>query len=236
MATWIKVCGITNASDARVAIDTGADAIGVVFAPSPRRVPVPQAQEITAAVAGAIPVIGVFVDTPVQEMCEVRSHAPLDVVQLHGDETPTCCQRLGSAILKRIRIAEGDSPDSLAERISAYSRSDDGRCADIGDLFSWGAQWIGGCGPQPIAILLDPGAGSGKTFDWRVAASLPDSVRSGLVISGGLTPENVAEAIRTIRPAGVDVSSGVERAPGVKDEAKLRAFVAAVRGADDGVA
>jgi len=215
MATWIKVCGITSVEDAQAVAEAGADAIGVVFAPSPRRVSRASAREIAQAIHGAAQIVGVFVDADVDELRRMRDEVPLDACQLHGDEPLDLCAALRGRILKRIRVAPGDDAAALADRAAPF--------------LAPGAR-------AEVTLLLDPGAGSGRVFDWGVAAALPAALRARLVVSGGLTPENVAEAVREIRPAGVDVSSGVERAPGRKEISRVRAFVRAVRSADDGLA
>jgi len=203
----VKICGITNAEDARLAVDAGADALGFVFwAKSPRSVDTRTARAIAATLPPFVLRVGVFVDATPEEMKRVADEVGLDMVQMHGSEPPEVVARSPRRAIKAIRVGPGFQPHDALRY--------DGTAA---------------------ALLLDtrldgalPG-GTGRTFDW----SLVRPVREGtsfLVLAGGLTPENVAEAIATVRPDAVDVSSGVESAPGRKDAAKVRAFVDAVRG------
>ena len=194
----IKICGITNADDARAAAEAGADAIGLIFADSPRRVTPAQAARIVAAVPVFVTTVGVFVDADAETIERTARQVRLDRVQLHGDEPPELAARLSRPVIKRLRVGPDTDADTLR------------READ---------RWRG------CAILLDPGAGSGEAFDWSLAAELGRPV----IVAGGLTVENVAEAIRQARPAAVDVCSGVEREPGRKSVAKMQAFVRAVR-------
>lgn len=200
--TRIKICGITTPVDAVAAAEAGADAIGLVFAESPRRVSIDRAREIVDALPPLVTAVGVFVNDDSERIVNAAETLRLGAIQLHGDETPEVCDRLRPlAVIKQFQILEDDTPERLAERVSAY---------DV------------------AACLLDPGAGSGRTFRWEVARGLP----CRLMVSGGLTSNNVGVAVRTLRPYAVDVSSGVERSPGVKDRDRMRAFVAAVREAD----
>lgn len=199
--TWIKVCGLTNVDDALAAAEAGADAIGLVFAESPRRVTSPAAADIVAALPPDLNTVGVFVDADLDEVAEIAERLQLSFVQFHGSESPAACEQPPCKVIKRFDIRENDTPQSLRQRTQRY---------------------------RVAAYLLDPGAGSGRTFDWDLALGLPGP----LIVSGGLTPENVGAAIRRLRPFGVDVSSGVESAPGRKDAAKIAAFVQAVRSAD----
>ena len=199
--TRIKICGITNIDDARAAVDAGADAIGLVFAESPRQVDVQTARPIISAVPPFVSVIGVFMNQDIGFVFETANSLRLDAVQLHGDESPADCAKLPCKIIKRFDIPAGVTAVDLAARIDEYNVA---------------------------AHLLDPGAGGGRTFDWTLARDLHRTV----IISGGLTPENVADAVRTARPFAVDTASGVEASPGRKDHDKLRAFVRAVRNAD----
>lgn len=212
MRTRVKVCGITRVEDALVAVEAGADALGFIFAESPRRVSVAQAGEIVSQIPPLVTPIGVFVDEPPEVVAEVARAAGLRAVQLHGGESPECARALRSLapvwVVKAFRV-RGES--ALAE-IGRYRE-----CCD--------------------AVLLDafvPGSagGTGKVFDWSLAER---AVACGvpLFLAGGLHPGNVAEAVRRVRPYAVDVSSGVEAGPGVKDHERLRAFLGAVRDADD---
>lgn len=145
-------------------------------------------------------VVGVFVDPTYDEIRDVVSKVQLDVLQLHGDESPEFCTPLPHRVIKRFNILETDTTDTLRDRMAPYSVS---------------------------AYLLDPGAGGGKVFDWSLARGLPEP----LIVSGGLNAENVADAVRTVRPYGVDVCSGVESGLRRKDACRVRAFVDAVRNA-----
>jgi phosphoribosylanthranilate isomerase len=199
--TRIKICGITNPDDALLAANAGADAIGLVFADSPRRVSPAAAAHIIHTLPPLVTVIGVFLNARNEDITTTIRNADLDAVQLHGQEPPGDCERLPGKVIKRFNILENDTPDTLRERMQRY---------------------------RVAAHLLDPGAGSGQTFDWTIARGLPGP----LIISGGLAPQNVGDAISIVRPYAVDVSSGVESKPGQKDPAKVKAFVQAVRDAD----
>jgi phosphoribosylanthranilate isomerase len=201
--TRVKICGITNETDALRAAEAGADALGFVFAPSPRRVAPDRVRRMARHLPPLIVTVGVFQDAELDEVRETLDLARLDLAQLHGSETPDFCERLGRRVIRRIAVGPHDAPEHLASRVGGYAVS---------------------------AILLDPGCGGGRAFPWVIARGLPGR----LMIAGGLTPVNVSAAIRTLRPYAVDVCSGVEREPGVKDADKMRAFVRAVRQADAG--
>jgi len=207
--TRVKICGLTVLEDALWAAQCGADLLGFVFyPPSPRRAMGERVREIVSAVRRAFPVVGtvgVFVDEPVDRVLHVVQACGLDYVQLHGHEPPAVVAALaaqGIEVIKVLRIKEGASPPPV-ERY------------------------------QAAAYLVDaslPGrpGGTGRTLDWpRVAgAGLPEP----LLLAGGLTPDNVATAIRIVQPWGVDVAGGVERAPGRKDPERVRRFIAAAKG------
>ncbi len=198
--TIVKICGITSPRDAAAAPAAGADAIGLVFAPgSRRRVDLEGAAACTAELPDTLIRVGVFVDADPAAIADAVAAAGLDVVQLHGQENDDDCAGSPRPVWKRIPVTRDDDPATLRA----------------------GAARFPGC----AAILIDPGSGDGRTFSWKIARDLPGKV----VLAGGLTPGNVAEAIREARPWGVDVSTGVESSPGRKDEGKMRAFVAAVR-------
>lgn len=204
----VKICGITSVEDARAAAVAGADAIGFVFWPgSPRAVDPAAARAIAATLPPFVARVGVFVDAPPDQMRAIADEVGLDLVQLHGDEPPEAVARAPRRAVKAVRVGPGFRPeealryDGAAAALLLDTRVDDGG---------------------------SPG-GTGRTFDW----SLVRRVREGtsfLLLAGGLTPDNVEQAIAAVRPDGVDVSSGVESAPGRKDPAKVRAFVDAVRG------
>ncbi|WPC06664.1 phosphoribosylanthranilate isomerase [Pseudomonas benzenivorans] len=200
-----KICGITRVEDALIAVEAGADAIGLVFyAKSPRAVSVPQARAIVAALPPFVTTVGLFVDASADELNAVLRAVPLDLLQFHGDETAASCEAVGRPYMKALRVRPGDD---VAARIEPYASA--------------------------AGILLDtyvagvPG-GTGETFDWSL---VPRGLTKPVVLAGGLTPENVAAAITRVRPYGVDVSGGVEASKGIKDAEKIRAFVSAVRAA-----
>jgi phosphoribosylanthranilate isomerase len=202
--TMVKICGITNAGDARVAADAGADAVGLIFAESQRRVNVEEARRISLALPENIITVGVFVDEEPAEILKVSREVALDLAQLHGDETPeavTAIRQGGVKVMKALRVRDAVSIEALDE----YE-------ADL--------------------ILLDAYSdkargGTGQRFDWEVAKSLRG--RDNIVVSGGLGPENVREAVEFFEPYGVDASSSLEDGPGRKNGERVRRFVLAAR-------
>lgn len=204
--TRVKICGITTPDDALAAADAGADAIGLVFYPeSPRCVSVAAACDIVAAVPPFVTVVALFVDEPRDSIERILSDVRIDVLQFHGDETPVECDGYHRPWLKAFRVRpELDLPGAC--------RRYRGARAALLDTWQDGV----------------PG-GTGKTFDWALARrelALP------VVLAGGLNAGNVGQAVATVRPAAVDVSGGVESAPGVKNHDKIRQFIAAVGDAD----
>jgi phosphoribosylanthranilate isomerase len=209
---WVKICGTTNLEDALLAVDAGADAIGFVFAEgSKRRVPPEQVALITRSLPERIEKIGVFVNETPERIVEIVRIAGLTGVQLQGDESPELTHELRSLnlrlLIKTIQAITGNG--TLATRIAPY-------CSHVD------------------AILLDSGSlaergGTGKRFAWKEAATALNEVETRIIVAGGLNPDNVAEAIATLHPWGVDVVTGVERELGKKDPNKVRAFVAAAR-------
>ena len=207
--TRIKICGITNARDAALAVDAGADAVGVVFAPSPRQVTVERAADALAEVPPLVARIGVFVDASEAEIAHATAECELTAVQLSGKESPELCEKLGVPVVKVMHI--GTNFDSVS------AESYRGHAA---------------------ALLLDTyvagkAGGTSQAFDWLTLGVLPGWAQ--VFIAGGLNPNNVASCIGALRPFAVDVSSGVEASPGIKSPEKIRAFVAAVRRADEEV-
>ncbi|OFV80859.1 MAG: hypothetical protein A2Y78_08785 [Acidobacteria bacterium RBG_13_68_16] len=203
MSVTVKICGLTNPDDARAAVEAGADYLGFVFHPaSPRYVGLTAGSWIRM-VEGS-PTVGVFRDQDQDLVRRVREEAGLDFVQLHGRETPELCAELGG----RARVIKA---------IPVTGSMDWGLVAAFG---------------QVSQVLFDTGSpgggGTGRAFEWKLLAGAPSGL--GFWVAGGLTPDNVALAMRTARPAGVDVASGVEAALGHKDAGKMRAFIAAVRG------
>jgi phosphoribosylanthranilate isomerase len=201
----VKVCGITNPEDARVAADAGADAIGLVFAESPRRVSVERAREIAAALPEGVLKVGVFVDAEPGEVLRIAREVGLDYAQLHGDEPPEALAEIrdgGVGVMKAVRVRN-------AEALAAVERYE----ADLFLLDAWSAEARGG---------------TGERFDWELAKSLRG--RDNIVVSGGLGPANVREAIEYFEPYGVDASSSLEVRPGKKNGERVRRFVGAARG------
>jgi phosphoribosylanthranilate isomerase len=212
MRTWIKICGTTSLEDALSSLEAGADALGFIFAPSKRHVSAEQAQRIITRLPREVERIGVFMDATPAEIAAAAGKADLTGIQLHGG---------GS-------FAEIHDYLPLARRESVRKI----RTVLVQPGFELRFQNEAG-GPGMVdAWLLDSGAGSGKTFDWQAARTHLDGRHERFIIAGGLTPENVGEAIRTFSPWGVDVVTGVEREPGRKDPEKLKAFVEAVRRAE----
>jgi phosphoribosylanthranilate isomerase len=208
---WVKICGTTNLEDAQAAVDAGADALGFVFAQSPRRVEPAVAGQITRAVPERIERVGVFVNETAESIGEIVREAGLTAVQLHGDVSPEFAHDIASGelkVFKSIPVRGGFAASMIA-------------FAEKGGV---------------SALLLDTAArrgGTGQSFDWHeVAERMPELGAIRIIVAGGLTPLNVAHAIRVLRPWGVDVVSGVEREPGRKDHEKVRAFVKAAKSAD----
>jgi phosphoribosylanthranilate isomerase len=212
--TKVKICGITEVFQAQAAIEAGADLIGVVFAPSPRQVTYEKAREIVAAVKKHyFPVVGVFVNMPAAAVNAVASFCGLDWVQLSGDETWEYCQKIEKPMIKAIHI----SPEWDDEELLAHLEDGERRL-----------------GSRPPIYLLDTlvenqYGGTGQVFAWEIARQA--AAKYPVVIAGGLHPGNVGQAVASLRPWGVDVSSGVE-SEGVKDVGKIKAFIQAVRSAD----
>lgn len=205
MAIHVKICGITSPEDALLCVEAGASAIGLNFVPSsPRAISIELAQTIAGAVRGQLLVVGVVADWSVEQMLELRDRVPLGCLQLHGDESPESLLALLPHAYKAIRIAHPRDVDS-AERYA-------------GDHLLVDAKVEGILG------------GTGKTLDPSLVREL--ALRRKLTLAGGLNAENVADAVRIVRPYCVDVASGVELAPGRKDRAKVAAFVRAARLAD----
>ena len=209
--TQVKICGITNVADALAAVAAGADALGFVFADSPRRVEPEKARQIIRALPPFVTTIGVFADAPLESVEVAAAAAGVSHVQLHGAENASYCAALSRPVIKRLCVV-GRNTRALAAEMAAYDVS---------------------------AFLLDPGAGSGRAFDWSMCAELHDAIRRqtpprdiAIIIAGGLTPHHVADAIHTARPQAVDVCTGVETYPGKKDAVRMKDFVLAVRAAD----
>ncbi|PRH42059.1 phosphoribosylanthranilate isomerase [Burkholderia vietnamiensis] len=212
--TRIKLCGLSRVDDVLHAAALGADAIGLVFYPSsPRAVSIAQAAELARAAPPFVSVVGLFVNATEAEIDAVVRDVPLTMLQFHGDETPQQCEALGRAVrlpwLRAVRVGPSTQPADLVESDLHYSKA-------RGLLFD---------------TLVPDYGGSGKVFDWSL---IPAELAHRAVLSGGLNAQNVGDAIRRLRPFAVDVSSGIEvaGAKGVKDHARMAAFVCAVRDAD----
>jgi phosphoribosylanthranilate isomerase len=210
--TRVKICGIRDKDHALAAVEAGADFIGLVFAPSQRQVNPTQAREIASAVkksSAATKVVGVFVNAPASQVNEIADFCALDWVQLSGDESWEYCREVVEPVIKAIRIGQ-QSPAELYAELSA------------------GGQLLP---QQRFVALLDSQVegkygGTGESFNWNLAQQVAKEFP--VIIAGGLDPKNVAKLIETVRPWGVDVSTGVET-NGLKDPSKIRAFVKAVR-------
>ena len=196
--TLVKICGVTSVADAAVAVDAGADLIGLIFyPPSPRYVAPGQARAIVASLPPELPAVGVFVNESLETITGVASESGVSRVQLHGDESPELCRRLPWRCIKTFRFTDKVLPEMMPD--------------------------------YPVHAFLIEGfhgelyGGGGAKADWHRVATLHSYGR--IILAGGLTPDNVREAILTVRPYAVDVCSGVEATPGRKDAAKVRDFV-----------
>ena len=205
MRTRVKICGITRIEDAMAAAQAGADAIGFVFdLKSPRHVTPDQAHAIARQLPPFVTVVGLFVNAAPDMIESVLSRVPLDLLQFHGSETPQQCRRYHRPYIKAIPM----QPDvDLHEKARLYADAE-------GLVLDTAVAHVAG--------------GSGQSFDWNL---VPRDLGKPVILAGGLTPENVAEAVRTVRPFAVDVSSGVEQNKGIKDAGKIMAFIDAVRNA-----
>jgi len=201
----VKICGITRLEDALCAIEAGADALGFVFyEPSPRYISAEQAASIIAQLPPFVTCVGLFVNTPIAQVKSLALQIGLDLIQFHGDETAAACDGVGLPYIRALRMQPGQAIAQIAE---SYQKA--------------------------RAILLDawvPGipGGTGETFDWAVIPPLTKP----LILAGGLTVDNVAQAVLQVRPYAVDVSGGVELRSGVKDQSKLKLFIQRAKAAD----
>ncbi len=206
MATAVKICGITRAEDAHAAARLGAHAVGFVFyAKSPRNVGAARAAELAKALPPFVTAVGLFVNPAVREVESVLEHVRLDLLQFHGEEPPELCARFGVPYIKALRVKAGV------------------------DLLQYARVYAGARGLLLDAYVDGAHGGTGTAFDWSL---IPRELPLPVVLSGGLNPENVAAAIRAVAPWAVDVSSGVEASPGVKDARKIAEFMKEVRSAD----
>lgn len=205
MKTRIKICGLTRASDLQDAVDAGADALGLVFyPPSPRYVDLTTAAQLAACVPPLVTIVGLFVNADPAQVRATLAAVPIHLLQMHGDEDEAYCRQFDRPYVKAARVRAGM------------------------DLLQYAAGF-----PSAQALLLDAFVegygGGGKVFDWSL---VPPTLGKPLILSGGLDAGNVGDAVRRLKPAAVDVSSGVEADKGIKDAKKIRAFVKAVRAAD----
>jgi phosphoribosylanthranilate isomerase len=203
MTVRLKICGITNEEDALAAARFGADALGFIFAPSPRRISPERARQIIKVLPPLIQTVGVFVDEERDRVSSIVDICNLDIVQFHGNESVDYCKSFNLRVIKAGRLRAREDLQSLSK---------------YGEVVQ--------------ALLLDSYVpdrvgGTGVTFDWELAVQAKRYGR--IVLAGGLNPENVGSAINKVKPYGVDVSSGLEQSPGVKDHEKIRQFIAAVR-------
>lgn len=196
--TKVKICGITNYDDASMAADLGADALGFIFASSPRKIDTDRAMEIIKKLPPFVKSVGVFVNENIKKVIDISEYCGLDIIQLHGDESPEICRRLMPRAIKALRI-KNDS--SIPENYSEYR----------GNI---------------KAFLLDTysdklAGGTGKTFNWDMAVKMK-TLGVPIILAGGLNPSNIEEAIQKVNPYGIDVGSGVEEKPGKKDHSLMK--------------
>ena len=209
MRTRVKICGITRPADALAAAVAGADAIGLVFyPPSPRYLSAERALEVRNALPPFVQTVALFVNPDAAQVAQVLGRVRPALLQFHGEETPQFCAQFGMPYVKACRVKRGVSAGvDLLEYLRPYSDA---------------AAWL-------LDSFVEEYGGVGERFDWSL---VPAGCDRPLILSGGLERGNVAEALRRVRPWGVDVSSGVESAKGIKDAAKIAAFIAEVRNAD----
>ena len=202
MHTRIKICGIKHLDDALKAVEFGADAIGLIFVEkSPRYASLTDARFIAESLPPFVTVVGLFMDASEETVREALKVVPLNLLQFHGDETPEFCEQFGIPYLKVLKMRENVNVVAFAQEY-----------------------------PNAAGILLDTyskvGGGSGQTFDWNL---IPSDIPKPVILAGGLNPENVALAVETVKPYAVDVSSGVESEPSIKDHKKIEQFIKEVQ-------
>ena len=198
---FVKICGITNEDDALFAVAMGADAVGFIFAPSTRQMAAQAVYDITRRLPPEILTVGVFKNEHPSRVIKIANESGVKAVQLHGQESPEQAKEIAGSIRYVIKVFDADSPN--------LSRAD-----------QYGTD---------LVMVDSPGGGTGKVFDWGLAAEAPDGVR--LILAGGLDPDNVADGIAAVEPWGVDVATGVEAEPGRKDPTLVRRFIANARAA-----
>ncbi|MBO8131205.1 MAG: phosphoribosylanthranilate isomerase [Candidatus Marinimicrobia bacterium] len=196
----VKICGITNTGDALIAAKYGADAIGLIFAESKRKVSIDTAREIISSIPPFVITVAVLMDNSYNFIEKLLKKVPVDILQFHGEETPELCESFNKRYIKRLKITNETSPDDIKEFAKKYNSAS--------------------------MILLDPGTGSGIKFKWEMLKN----IEGDYIIAGGLNPENVVELLKIYKPYAVDVSSGVESKPGKKDEKLVKNFIQNVKG------
>lgn len=198
----VKICGMTQLKDALFAVEQGADAVGFIFyKKSPRAVTMKTVREIIAKLPPLVDTVGVFVNESADRVNKIADYCGLDLVQLHGEESPAFCRKIRRRVVKAFRVRDLQSIKQLEKfPVSGF----------LLDTFS-----------------DDLHGGTGKTFDWNLA--LPAKKIGPVILAGGLTPRNIGQAVRQVHPYGVDVCSGVEKSPGIKDHEKVRAFMKNIR-------
>lgn len=199
MTPYVKICGITNGDDALIAAGAGADAVGFVFAPSVRSIEPYEARKIVVGLPPFVIAVGVFKDENIESVNCIADYVGLGVVQLHGSESPAFCAGVKRRVIKRIRVEPYDTKETILQKMAPYT--------------------------SPLC-LLDPGEGSGCTFNWKIA----QGITKPLMVAGGLTAENVGEVVQVLKPLAVDVSSGVEGISGRKDPGKVEMFIRRAKG------
>jgi phosphoribosylanthranilate isomerase len=214
--TRIKICGITREEDLRAAVELGADALGFVFYPkSPRYVTPLAAARLAGSVPPYVSSVALFVNPTLEQVQEVVRVAPIALLQFHGDETPELCAEIAAAVarpfVRAFRVKPDTGASDLLECELAYRAA---------------SPWFSGL---LLDTYVDAYGGAGKVFDWSL---IPKELAPRVVLSGGLSVQNAAEAVARVRPYAVDISSGVEESKGIKDARKIAAFIAAVRAAD----
>jgi phosphoribosylanthranilate isomerase len=203
MTVRIKICGITNEQDALAAARFGADALGFIFAPSPRRISPEKARQIIKALPPMVQTVGVFVDEDLGEVSFVAEMCGLDILQFHGSESAEYCDSFDQRVIKAVRLRKPQDLEGLAKYHGVVR-------ALLLDTY-----------------LPDRLGGTGMTFNWQWAVEAGKYGR--IILAGGLNPENVADAINMVKPYGVDASSSLEQSPGVKDHQRMMQFIEAVR-------
>ncbi|MDJ0984085.1 MAG: phosphoribosylanthranilate isomerase [Desulfobacterales bacterium] len=198
----VKICGITNAADASAAVELGANALGFIFADSPRQMTPQKVRTIVRMIPPFVKTVGVFVNETATTIRDVRQYCGLDLVQLHGDESPAFCDELMPYVIKSLRIKD----DSCLQTSRAYQ----GKVRAL-LLDTWAREKVGG---------------TGKTFDWQLAIKIKE-IGIPIILAGGLRPSNINSAIQTVNPYAVDINSGIEEYPGKKNPALMKAVMEA---------